>query len=160
MRKQLLLKEASKMLKKRTLTTLGLKNKLRKKYNEYNWTQKFVSECMLEIWNNRDIEGLDYFDNGKYREYSIKSNVEFVPQSKLIQKLIDINKKGRFAGVSWKAGSQKNGSLDRTYNGRILGDSPTMRGYWLFKTKNGKIKQVDPRTLYRVSGNKKIFIIK
>jgi hypothetical protein len=51
-----------------TVTTLEIKNELRKKYSKRNWRQSEISQVMADFY----LEGkFDYSDNGTFRVYSL-----------------------------------------------------------------------------------------
>ena len=146
-----------------TVTTLDIKEELRKRYPTERWYQSDVSSAMNYIYASGALPNLQYNDNGKYREYNIPqvkptynpATVSYVAKTKLLEVLKDT--KGRFFAITW---IKKDGT-ERTINGKVTKlKFQNSLGYIVVKTKDKEYKLVDPRTLVKAIVNGINYIVK
>lgn len=159
------------------VTTLEIKNYLRKKFPARQWTQALISQVMQAVFQLQKIVGLNFYDNGTYREYYIGSKKPSQPvkgkkskttKSKTNMKVATIsrtnaidkilNSKGRFFTVSW---TKKNGE-PRTLNcQKAAGADVTPFGYIrVNRTARKGQALVDTRTINQLSIGNNVYKVR
>lgn len=140
-----------------TVTTLEVKNELRRQYPEFAWVQKEISEYM----NDMHLAGdLTYEDNGTYRVYSgetkkttsrktdpkTKKPLKAV-KAKSISKTVALDlmaaTKGHFFTAEFK---KKDGEM-RVMNCQYIKDQDLKLGY--VKVKEAALMRTDPKNAIR-----------
>lgn len=151
-------KSANRLLSKGNTTTKDIKEYLRTKFPNENWTQALVSDTMILINNHRLIDGLSFIDNGTFRTYYTQNNT--VSTRRVRRKrctktqLLNLlnNHGGRFITITWTASDGKS----RTYNGRIK-SKPDGLGNMIFETTRDGIKTVIVRNIEKITSNNNIY---
>lgn len=170
--KMIALETAKVMLSKGDLTTLDLKNVLRTNFPHIQWNQQEISDYMQEIYSNDKIIFLDFKDNGSYRTYFInkpvsvktikKSTVQqVVSAAKKISKSAAVklieDSKGRFFTVTFL----KKDKSERTLNGVVKkANFMNPQGYINVTERNGDKRQINPRTITKLSINGENYVTK
>ena len=141
--------------KNKTISTLEIKNQCRKLYPKDTFNQNDVSKIMNDI-AMKNVKGLQYVDNGTYREYYVTKNpVNIISLTKKeMVKLLRQNV-GKFFGITF---IKKDGSK-RTLNCH-MNDKNFINdlGYLNVITNKNEYKQVLPTNILEISinGNKYI----
>lgn len=135
-------------------TSLDVRTELIVDYPSTIWNQNLISGTLMYLYDNEEIDGITFKDNGRYREYSMIPPIIECTKKELRE--VFKNHKGKFQTVSWIA---KDGIM-RTYSlkasERVINDN----GYYDVVTSTGQFKQLDPRTMIKISANKKTYVKK
>lgn len=139
-----------------TISTLEVKDELRKLYPEFSWLQRDVSTFM----NDMHLAGdLTYDDNGTFRTYSGEakkktstkkdkkgkklSKIKATPISKKAALELMLNNKGYFFTAEY---TKKNGDF-RVMNCQCITPQDTSLGY--VKVKEASLMRTDPKNCIR-----------
>lgn len=139
---KLVKKTAKALIKENGITTnLDIKNVIRNASEFIPCTQKMVSKIMNKFHEEQIIEGLDFNDNGTFREYFVMKTSK-LNRTDLAGKL---RKKGKKEIVIVEF-TTKSGEF-RRYMGNTTKRFMDNMGYIEFYTETGEYERIDPKKL-------------